>query len=107
MGTSVVPSGTPVDFEWTVPGATASNFAAYKFYDLSSGSATLLGTLGLTFVYNGTWWGTYTFPANYAGKNILVQKSTYTDGTYTTPDGLNSGSDICLIDGNSLVARAT
>lgn len=92
---AVVPSGKPIDFEFTAYDGNTGLFPAMKIYDLSSGTATLVATVAMVSVLNGTYWATYTFTVAQTGKSFLIQKSVYTDNTLST---LNStyaaGSEI-------------
>lgn len=81
---AVVPSGKQIDFEFTAYDGNTGLFPAMKVYDLSSGTATIVATVGMTSVINGTYWAQYTFSAVQAGRSFLIQKSVYTDNTYTT-----------------------
>ena len=97
---NVIPSGKPNCFEYSVFSGSGSNYVAIKIYDLSSGTASLVTTVGMTHVFNGTYWAAYTFPNSSAGKNFLIQKSVYTDGTFATVDSSYApGSEIVEIDG--------
>ena len=98
---AIVPSGKPINFEYSSFDGLSSLFPAMKVYDLSSGTAVLVATVGMTHVFNGTYWGTYTFPVSSSGKNFLIQKSVYTDNTYTVLNslGYSPGSEIVEVDG--------
>lgn len=92
---AVVPSNRAIDFEYSAYDGSTGLFIAMKVYDLSSGTATLVTTVGMTEVINGTYWATYTFTPAMIGKSYLIQKSVYTDGTYATLNALYSpGSEI-------------
>lgn len=95
---AIIPSGKPINFEYSAFDGIAVLFPAMKVYDLSSGTAALVATVGMTHVFNGTYWGTYTFPSGV--KNYLVQKSVYTDGTFATlAVGYSPGSETVEVDG--------
>jgi hypothetical protein len=92
---AVVPSLKAIDFEYTAYDGLSSLFPAIKVYDLSSGTATLVNTVGMTHVFNGTYWSTLTFTVAQAGKSFLIQKTVYTDGTFATVNqNYPSGSEI-------------
>lgn len=92
---AVVPSGRAIDFEYSAYDGTSTLSVALKVYDLSSGTATLVSTIAMTHVVNGTYWGTTSFAASTIGKSYLIQKSVYTDGTFATINALYApGSEI-------------
>ena len=63
--------------------ALTSLYVQAKIYDMSSGTASLVGTYDLTSLKNGTY--IYSFAAT-AGKKYLANIAVFTDGTYTTLD---------------------
>lgn len=92
---AVVPSGKPIDFEYSSADGATSLFLAMKVYDLSSGTATLISTVGMTNVFAGTYWATITFTPAQAGKSFLIIKNVYTSVAYTTLDtNYSPGSEI-------------
>lgn len=96
----VVPSLKPISFEYSVYSGDGARPVAMRIYDLSSGTATLVTTISMTHVFNGTYWASYTFPANSSGKNFLIQKSVYDSTLFATVDTTYSpGSEIVEIDG--------
>jgi hypothetical protein len=96
----IVPSGKPIAFEYSIYSGDAVRPVSMKIYDISTGTAVLVTTVTMTHVFNGTYWGAYTFPDASVGKNYLIQKSVYTDGTFTAADGSYSpGSEMVEIDG--------
>lgn len=97
---NVVPSLKPINFEYSAYDGQGTLSVGMRVYDLSTGSAVLVTAVPMTHVFNGTYWGTYTFPANSSGKNYLIQKSVYTTNSYAIVSTTYSpGSDIVEIDG--------
>lgn len=98
----VVPSGKEICFDYSFYSGSPGMPVAMKIYDLSLGPGleVLVATVAMYHVFNGTYWGTYTFSGTDAQKNFLIQKSVYTDGTFATVDGTYSpGSEIVEVDG--------
>lgn len=106
---TVIPSGKPIWFEYSAYDGVSTLSLAMKVYDLTTTPATLLATLAFTNIYGGTYAISYVFPASYSGKNLLLIKSVYTDGTFATLNTLYSpGSECVEIDGfDNNFGRAT
>lgn len=97
---TVIPSGKPIWFEYSAYDGVSTLSLAMKVYDLTTTPATLLASISMGHVAFGTYACSYTFPASYAGKNLLLNKSVYTDGTFATLNTLYSpGSECVEIDG--------
>lgn len=96
---TIVPSGKVIDFEYSAADGNTGLFVAMKIYDLSSGSPVLSSTVGMSHVFNGSYWGTFTFPASASGKNFMIQKSCYTSGAFTTLAHRPPGSEFVEVDG--------
>lgn len=92
---NVVPSGIPLSFEYSAYDESASLAVAMKVYDISSiGSPVLVSTTAMAHLFGGTYVGNMT-PA--AGKQYLIHKAVYTDGSFDTLDPMRSpGSETFL-----------
>jgi hypothetical protein len=103
---TVVQSGTPIPYEYSAGDGATGLFIAMKIYNVTTGTPVLFGSaITMTHVFGGTYFGRVTFPANSTKQTYLVQKSVYTDATYSTiltVSGVNAygpGSETVDVDG--------
>lgn len=83
-----LPAGASLPFEYTAEDSNTGLNVAMKTYDTSSGSPVFVSTVAMVHVVNGTYLGYFT-PV--LGKTYLVNKTVYTDNTYTALLGGYSG----------------
>lgn len=96
----VAASGKDTYFDYSAYDGQGTLSIAMKIYDISSlpTPATLIATVAMTHVFNGSYSGKYNFPAT-GSKVYLVQISVYTDGTFTTLNSTYSpGSETVVVD---------
>jgi hypothetical protein len=85
----VAEAGVPLPFEVTYD--SDELFVAMQVYDVTSGTAVLVDTIGMENFSGYSYFGSFTPDEN---KSYAVNKGVYTDDTYTTRDfGYSQGSD--------------
>jgi len=82
-----VRAGANLAFEYTAYDGVPTLSVAMQVYDTTGGSPAYVATVGMTHVVNGTYVGYFT---PLAGKQYLLNKMVYTDGTYATPSSAYS-----------------
>lgn len=82
----VVPSGSPLTFEYGAYDESGTLFVAMKVYDVT-GTPGLVATTPMTHIFGGSYVASFT-PV--AAKQYLIHKAVYTDGSYTALDPLRS-----------------
>lgn len=78
---NIAPAGIPIPFEYTAYDLVAGLSIAMKVFDVSAGyPGTLVQTITMVHILNGTYGASFT-PV--AGKQYVVNKMVYTDGTFS------------------------
>jgi hypothetical protein len=77
----IVPAGVPIPIEFTAYDESVGLFVAMKVYDVT-GAPSLVATTPMVHLVNGTYFAAFTPAANHI---YVVNKTVYTDGTFSTP----------------------
>jgi hypothetical protein len=103
---SIVPSRVPVSFDYSAFDGVTGLFIAILVYNVTAASPVVVGSIiPMSHVFGGTYVGKVTFQASVVKQTYLIQKSVYTDATYTTistTGGINNygpGSETVEVDG--------
>ncbi len=91
---NVVSSGSPIPLEVSAFDMRADLFAALKVYDATTGTPTLLATIPMAHLVNGTYFARFT-PVE--GKSYITNAAFYTSAAYTTPDANYSPSSASFV----------
>lgn len=87
---SIKPAGVPVSLTYTAADAVALDFVAARIVDVTGGALGAEQVVAMPHWANGTHVGWFT-PA--VGRQYVVNKGVYTDGTYTTLDPTRAVTD--------------